>query len=52
MLHPEAIGRKNWLFFGSEQARPHAAVLSTILAVAKRHRIQSWGSGTAGASER
>ena len=39
-LRHQAIGRKNWLFLGSEQAGPRAAVLFTILAGAKRHRIE------------
>ncbi len=41
-LRQQAIGRKNWLFLGSEQAGPRAAVLFTILAGAKRHRIEPW----------
>jgi transposase len=41
-LRHQVIGRKNWLFLGSEQAGPRAAVLSTILAGAKRHRIEPW----------
>ena len=41
-LRHQAIGRKNWLFLGSEAAGPRAAVLSTILAGAKRHRIEPW----------
>ena len=41
-LRHQAIGRKNWLFLGSEQAGPRAAVLYTILAGAKRHRIEPW----------
>jgi transposase len=41
-LRHQAIGRKNWLFLGSEQAGPRAAVLFTILAGAKRHRIEPW----------
>jgi hypothetical protein len=39
-LRHQAIG-KNWLFLGNEQAGPRAAVLFTILAGAKRHRIES-----------
>jgi len=39
-LRHQAIGRKNWLFLGSEAAGPRAAVLCTILAGAKRHRIE------------
>ncbi len=42
-LRHQAIGRKNWLFLGSEAAGPRAAVLFTILAGAKRHRIEPWG---------
>ena len=41
-LRHQAIGRKNWLFLGSENAGPRAAVLCTILAGAKRHRIELW----------
>lgn len=41
-LRHQAIGRKNWLFLGSEQAGPRAAVLATILAGAKRHRLEPW----------
>jgi transposase len=35
-------GEKNWLFVGSRQAGPRAAVSFTILAGAKRHRIEPW----------
>ncbi len=41
-LRHQAIGRKNWLFLGSESAGPRAAVLHTILAGAKRHCIEPW----------
>jgi transposase len=41
-LRHQAIGRKNWLFLGSEAAGPRAAVLYTILTGAKRHRIEPW----------
>jgi hypothetical protein len=41
-LRHQAIGRKNWLFLGSEGAGPRAAVLATILAGAKRHRLKPW----------
>jgi transposase len=41
-LRHQAIGRKNWLFLGSRDAGPRAAVLYTILAGAKRHRIEAW----------
>jgi transposase len=39
-LRHQAIGRKTWLFLGSELAGPRAAVLYTILAGAKRHRLE------------
>ena len=41
-LRHQAIGRKNWLFLGSQQAGPRAAVLYTVLAGAKRHHIEPW----------
>ncbi len=41
-LRHQAIGRKNWLFLGSENAGPRAAVLATIPAGEKRHRIEPW----------
>jgi hypothetical protein len=41
-LRHQAIGRKNYLFLGSEAAGPRAAVLYTILEGAKRHRIEPW----------
>ena len=41
-LRIQAIGRKNWEFLGSADAGPRAAVLFTILAGAKRHRLEPW----------
>ena len=41
-LRLQAIGRKNWEFLGSQEAGPRAAVLFTILAGAKRHRLEPW----------
>jgi transposase len=41
-LRHQTVGRKNYLFLGSEAAGPRAAVLYTILAGAKRHRIEPW----------
>jgi transposase len=38
----QAIGRKNWEFLGSVEAGPRAAVLFTILAGAKCHRLEPW----------
>jgi transposase len=39
-VRPCAIGRKNWLFFGSDQGGETAAICMTILASAKRHCIE------------
>jgi transposase len=41
-LRDQAIGRKNWLFLGNVDAGPRAAVLSTIMAGAKRHHLEPW----------
>ncbi len=41
-LRDQAIGRKNWLFLGSDRAGDRAAVIYTIIAGAKRHRIEPW----------
>jgi transposase len=41
-LRDQAIGRKNWMFLGSVDAGPRAAVLCTVLAGAKRHRLEPW----------
>jgi transposase len=41
-VRDQAIGRKNWLFLGSEQAGPGGAMIYTIIAGAKRHRIEPW----------
>ena len=39
---PGAIPGPTPLFLGSKQAGPRAAVLFTVLAGAKRHRIEPW----------
>jgi hypothetical protein len=36
------VGRKNWLFVGNDQAGKTAAICLSILAGAKRHRIEPW----------
>jgi hypothetical protein len=41
-LRDQAIGRKNWLFLGSDEAGSRAAVICTIIAGAKRHRLEPW----------
>ncbi len=39
-LRPCAIGRKNWMFFGSDRGGETAAILMSILASARRHGIE------------
>jgi hypothetical protein len=41
-VYPDRLTVVAWLFLGSEAAGPRAAVLCTILAGAKRHRIEPW----------
>jgi len=41
-LRPVAVGRKNYLFFGSERGGHTAATLYTVLASAKRHGAKPW----------
>ena len=41
-VRDQAIGRKNWMFLGSAEAGPRAAVLCTVIAGAKRHRLEPW----------
>lgn len=41
-LRALTIGRKNWLFIGSPEAGPRAAVLYTIVASAARHDLDVW----------
>ena len=42
MLKLIALGRKNWLFAGSERGGRTAAVLFTLVSSAKRHRLDTW----------
>jgi transposase len=39
-LRPCAIGRKNWLFVGSDRGGRTAAILFSMLASAKRHQLE------------
>jgi len=39
LMRPIAIGRKNWLFFGSDNGGRTAAILFTITQSAKRHSL-------------
>jgi len=38
-MRPIAVGRKNWLFFGSDRGGRTAAILSSIAQSAKRHNL-------------
>ena len=37
-----AVGRKNWLFVGSEDGGERAAVILTVIASAHRHDLDVW----------
>jgi transposase len=39
LMKPIAIGRKNWLFFGSDKGGKTAAILFSMTQSAKRHRL-------------
>ena len=41
-LRALTIGRKNWLFIGSPEAGPRAAILYTVVASAVRHDLDVW----------
>jgi hypothetical protein len=41
-LRGVAVGRKNWLFWGSDRGGKTAAVLTSFTATAKRHHIDPW----------
>jgi transposase len=41
-LRPCAIGRKNWLFVGSDRGGRTAATLFSLVASAKRHELEPW----------
>jgi len=38
-IRPTAVGKKNWLFIGSEEAGPRAATVYTVLASCRRHGV-------------
>jgi transposase len=46
-LRPVTIGRKNWMFFGSDRGGETAAICMSILAGAKRHGIEPMAYVTA-----
>jgi len=39
-IRPTAIGKKNWLFFGSEEAGQRSAVIYTLIENCKRHGVE------------
>jgi transposase len=41
-LRPVAVGRKNYLFFGSDAGGRTAAAMYTVIASAKRHGLDVW----------
>jgi len=41
-LRALTIGRKNWLFIGSHEAGPRAAILYTVVASTARHNLDVW----------
>jgi len=41
MLRDQAVGRKNWLFLGSDNGGKTAAVLYSLVASAKRHHLDT-----------
>jgi transposase len=43
-IRPIALGKKNWLFAGSERAGKRAAAIQSLLATAKRNGVepQAW----------
>ncbi len=42
-LRPIAVGRKNWLFAGSDRGGRTAAVLLSLIATCRRHDVEPWG---------
>lgn len=41
-IRPSAIGKKNWLFIGSEESGQTSAILYTIIESAKRHKLEPY----------
>ena len=41
-IRPTALGKKNWLFFGSEEAGQRSAVIYTLLENCKRHGVEPY----------
>jgi len=41
-IRPTAIGKKNWLFFGSEEAGQRSAVIYTLIENCRRHGVEPY----------
>ena len=41
-IRPIALGRKNWLFIGSETGGQTAAILMTFCAICRKRKINTW----------
>jgi len=41
-IRPVALGRKNWLFVGSEKGGQSAAILMTFCTTCRKLKINSW----------
>lgn len=41
-IRPIALGRKNWLFMGSENGGHSAAILMSFTATCRKHKINTW----------
>ena len=42
MIRPTAVGKRNWLFFGSEEAGARSAVIYTLVANCRLHGIEPY----------
>src|ERR1019366_4923538 len=42
MIRPTAVGKKNWLFFGSEEAGVRSAVIYTLIANCRWHGVEPY----------
>lgn len=41
-IRPTAIGKKNWLFFGSEEAGERSAVIYTLIGNCRLHGVEPY----------
>src|SRR5208282_2155991 len=41
-IRPTAVGKKNWLFFGSEEAGQRSAVIYTLVANCRLHGVEPY----------